>query len=290
MTNSSDTTKKWLMGCGIGCGVVILILALLGVGGFFFIRNIVQGFKDTEAIMSTLTETYGRVKEYCPDPDGAIRSDRIEAFLSARAAFTPVRDKIGRSLQILSDAKNVEEIEVKTPRNVFKMIRLGFGLVPQIADFFKGRNQALLDERMGMGEYYYIYVIAYYSWLSKKPEDGPDFQFVDREGEYNYDLLDEEEVREERRERILRRLHRQILPMLKNQYAKLTESNVSGVPDKWREILAAEIKAMEEDRERLPWQEGLPEHLIASFRPFRERLEESYNEMTNPLEVVLEQR
>lgn len=287
-TGSSSSTKKWLLGCGIGCGVIIIILVILGVGGFFFVKNIVQGFKDTEAIMSTLTETYGRVKEYCPDPDGSIRADRIEAFLSVRDAFSLDREKIAESLEILSEGKHRDDIEVKTPKNVMKMIKLGFGVIPQIADFFKGRNQALLDVGMGMGEYYYIYIVSYYSWLGESPEGGPDFQFVEEweeEGEW-----DEEEVREARRYRMLRRIHRMVLPMLRNQYEKLTEGDISGFTDQWREILAAEIEAMEADRFRLPWQDGLPEILKASLEPYRESLKASFNPMTNPLEIALEQR
>ncbi len=48
--------------------------------------------------------------------------------------------------------------------------------------------------------------------------------------------------------------------------------------------------AMEADRYRLPWQDGLPEVLEISLSPFRERLEASYSKMTNALEVAFEQR
>lgn len=108
---SSTSTKKWLLGCGIGCGVVIVILVALGVGGFFFVKNIVEGFKDTEAIMSTLTEKYGRIKDYCPDPEGAIRAGRMEAFLEARDIMAPIREEIGGSLSILSETRRGQEIE-----------------------------------------------------------------------------------------------------------------------------------------------------------------------------------
>lgn len=284
---SSTSTKKWLLGCGIGCGVVIVILVALGVGGFFFVKNIVEGFKDTEAIMSTLTEKYGRIKDYCPDPEGAIRAGRMEAFLEARDIVAPIREEIGGSLSILSEARRGEEIEVKTPKNVFKMLKLGFGIIPQIADFFKIRNLALLDIGMGMGEYYYIYIISYYSWLGNPVEDGPDFQLIYQEEE---DYLDEEEMLEARSDRMLRRLHRMILPMLHNQYNKLIEGGSVRILDKWQEALATEIEEMDSDQYRLPWQDGLPDVIKASLQPFKERLEASYSSMTNPLEVALEQR
>jgi hypothetical protein len=171
------------------------------------------------------------------------------------------------------------------------MVKLGFGLVPQIAEFMKGRNQALLDAEMRMGEYYYIYVIAYFSWLGNPPEDGPDFQIDESgEGSGRWGELDREQVREERRDLLLRRLHRLLLPMLHNQLEKLTSGELSGAEEEWKTVLEGEIQAMEEDRFRLPWEDGLPVQTKASLEPFRSRLEQSYNAMTNPIELSWEQR
>jgi hypothetical protein len=285
---SSDTTKKWLIGCGIGCGAIILILIILGAGGYFFFRNMVEGFRNTEAMMSTLTERFGRIEDFCPDPDGAIKSERIEAFLSVRDAFAPARQKLEMSFEALRKGKAESEIEVKKSRNVIKMISLGFGLIPQISELLKSRNQALLDKGMGMGEYYFIYAISYYSWLKKSPEDGPDVQLMDFEERGDY--RDRREWLEVRRDLTLKRVNRQILPMLSNQLKKLAESDKSGVQAKWRKKLEAEVKAMESDRDRIPWQEGLPSAVEASLRPFKERLEATYSIMTNSLEMSIEQR
>jgi hypothetical protein len=285
---SSDTTKKWLIGCGIGCGAIILILIILGAGGYFFFRNMVEGFRNTEAMMSTLTERFGRIEDFCPDPDGAIKPERIEAFLSVRDAFAPARQKLEMSFEALKKGKAESEIEVKKSRNVIKMISLGFGLIPQISELLKSRNQALLDKGMGMGEYYFIYAISYYSWLKKSPEDGPDVQLMDFEERGDY--RDRREWLEVRRDLTLKRVNRQILPMLSNQLKKLAESDKSGVQAKWRKKLEAEVKAMESDRDRIPWQESLPSAVEASFRPFKERLEATYSIMTNSLEMTIEQR
>jgi len=168
------------------------------------------------------------------------------------------------------------------------MIKTGVGLIPQIGEFMKSRNQALLDAGMGMGEYYYIYVISFYSWFGYKPEDGPDFEIVGPDNEQR--SWDQEEVLEERRDTTLRRLHRMLLPMLHNQLEKLSASDSPDISDEWREDLEAEIEAMEADRYRLPWQDGLPDVIESSLQPFRSQLEQSYNKMTNPLELTFEQR
>lgn len=285
---SSDTTKKWLIGCGIGCGAVILILIILGVGGYFFFRNMVEGFRNTEAMMRTLTERFGRIEDFCPDPEGAIKPERIEAFLSVRDTFAPARQKLEVSFEALRKGKTEPEIEVKESKNVIKMISLGLGLVPQISELLKSRNQALLDKGMGMGEYYFIYAISYYSWLKKRAEDGPDVQLM--EFEERRDYRDNREWLEMRRELMLKRVNRQILPMLGNQLKKLAESDKSGIQTKWRKKLEAEVKTMESDRVRIPWQDGLPPALEASLRPFKEHLEASYSVMTNSLEMTMEQR
>jgi hypothetical protein len=287
-TKSGDTAKKWLIGCGIGCGAIILILIILGVGGYFFFRNMVEGLRNTEAMMSKLTERFGRIEDFCPDPDGAIKPERIEIFLSVRDTCAPARQKLEMSFEALKKGKKEAETEVRESRNIIKMISLGFGLVPQIADLLKNRNQALLDKGMGMGEYYFIYAISYYSWLKKSPEDGFEVQLMenDRIREYR----DRSEQLEMRRDITLRRVNREILSMLGNQLKKLEESDKSGVQAKWRKKLEAEVKAMESDHLRIPWKEGLPSALEASLRPFKERLEASYSLMTNSLEMTIEQR
>jgi len=289
-TKSSNATKKWLVGCGIGCGAILLIAIVLGITGFMFFKNIVDEFKDTEEMTKILTERYGKITDYCPNPDGSISADRIEAFLTVREAFSESRKKLESSMQALEDRTAGTEVEVKRPRNVLQMIKLGFGLVPQIAEFMKGRNQALLDAEMGMGEYTYIYAIAYFSWLGKRPEDGPDFKVMEEGGGSRLGEMDIEEIREERRDVMIRRLHRTLLPMLENQHEKLVSTGASETLPEWKNLLEAEIQAMDEDRYHLPWVDGLPDVIKTSLEPYQERLEQSYNAMTNPFELTIEQR
>ncbi len=289
-TKSSSTTKKWLVGCGIGCAVIILILIVLGVGGYMFFKNLIGEFQEQEELMEILTERYGEIRDFCPEPDGSISPSRIETFLSVREAFVQPREKLETSMRELQERVGQEEVEVRKPKNIFEMVKLGFGLVPQIAEFMKFRNQALLDAEMGMGEYIYIYAIAYFSWLGKLPEDGPDFEVMEEGGGSRFGEADIEEIREERRDTMLRLLHRTLLPMLQNQLEKLVASGTSETLSEWKNLLEAEIKAMEEDRFRLPWEDGLPDVIKTSLEPYRDRLEQSYNSMTNPFELTIEQR
>lgn len=287
-TGRSSTTKKWLIGCGIGCGAILVIAALLVTGAYFFVRNLVEGFKDSEALLETLTERYGRITEFCPQPEGAIPADRIAAFLEAREATDEVRNMIARSITLLEDEG--EKIDVETKGNVFQKLKMVFGLVPQIADFFKARNQALLDVDMGMGEYYYIYAIAYFSWLEKPLADGTSFSITGGDDEFRIQDWENEESSEVRLDIVLRRFRRMLLPMLRNQYEKLQEETYPNASAEWKTALADEIEAMDSDRHRMVWQDGLPSVISASLEPFRGALEASYNSILNTIEISLEQR
>ncbi len=53
----------------------------------------------------------------------------------------------------------------------------------------------------------------------------------------------------------------------------------------WHKILADEIEKIEDDDDRLPWQDGLPDPLLDSLQPFKESFENSYTPLLNPLEL-----
>jgi len=283
---SSSNTKKWLIGCGIGCGALIIIAALLIVGGVLFVKDIVKGFEESEALSDTLVERYGEIREYCPAPNGIIKAERIEAFIEVRELTSEIRSKLEADMSFLAD-KEEEEKEDKKSRSVITKIRTGLGLVPQLAGFMKARNQALLDVEMGLGEYYYIYTTAYYFWLEKPIEDGLPIQFSDNDEGFSIKDWDDDESREVRRDLLLRRLNRLILPMLQNQYDKLA-TEPTGTDEVWESVLKTEIEALEANRYRTPWQDGLPDFISSSLEPYRTRLEVQYSSILNNLEISLE--
>lgn len=273
---AAGTKNKWLLGLGIGCGALAVIVIAVFIGGYFIVKNVAVGFKESESKLNELTARYGRAEDFCPDPSGAVGPDRLEAFLRARAAAAPARQKLEASFgQLTRDRKSLAAI------------RDGLGIVPLVAGYFKERSQALLDAGLGVGEYYYLYIIVYDSWLKKPPEDGPAVRLSEGGG-FRMDW-NEEDAQEFQKDNALRRMGRLTLPMLRNQLARLGKSDAgSGVA--WREKLAAEIAALEADPHRIPWQDGLPEVLENSLRPFRDRLEASYSPMINLFEVYLERK
>lgn len=289
--SKKSTTSKWLIGCGIGCGVVLLSVILILVSGYFFFKKIGQDFKETEDTRKVLIERFGEIKDFCPDPDGAIKPERLEAFLAVRRLTEPARKEFEKDINVLSGKDRAKE---EPSPGFFTKFRTGLGIIPLMTEFIRSRNQALLENEMGIGEYEYIYIIAFYSWLRKNPSDGPPFRISEEEEREDEGVRiiwrTPTEAEEDSLDSILKRIHRQILPMLHSQYDKLVEGAVPRAKEKWRRALAEEIKAMEADRFRLPWQDGLPEVLKASLEPFRERLEASYSRTMNRVEMTLDWR
>ena len=101
------------------------------------------------------------------------------------------------------------------------------------------RNKALLDAEMGLGEYFYIYTLAYHSWLGNSPGDGPEIEENGRKER----LLDGEDGTFSQ-EKTLRRYNRYMLAILRNQrdIAAREGKNDSLVP-----AIQAEITAMEKN-------------------------------------------
>jgi hypothetical protein len=280
----ASTAGKWFLGCGIGCLVLILIVVAIGVGGYFQVKKVVDKVQEADVATREVTDRYGRIREYRPDADGAIRPERMETFLKAREMMAGERESMERSLDLLS--RGQEGGGDGSRGGMFAKIRAGAGLIPGIFGFFTQRNEALLEAEMGLGEYTYIYSIAYFSWLGRSPADGPPFVLTG--GSEKNEGWDEFEVREARLEMTLLRLNEQLLPMLRHQLEDAGEMDDVTARREWSRALEAEIQAMESDPYRLPWKDGLPEQLQASLEPYRERLDQSYSELCNTLEVGLQ--
>ncbi len=282
------STKKWLIGCGIGCGAIVVILLVLLTLGFFFVKDLVYKFEETGELTDSLKNLYGEIEEYTPPSDGRISFERMEDFLYVREITVPARDRLDDSISVLDEIRNRENQrkENRKPGQVFHAFRAAFSLIPGIGDYYAQRSQALLDVKMGLGEYMYIYILSYYSMLGKSPGDGPGFQLVQSDREWRFDEWDREENLEEREINMVERINHLILSILKNQVPQLDSPPVKPGDDEWRGAFLAEIQALEEDFRRIPWQDGLPFVIEASFRPFLSRLENTYSPLTNILELA----
>lgn len=298
----SKTSKYIKYGCGIGCGVIFLIVIILVGMVYYLVKDSITAFKETEESISLLIKKYGNVADFCPNPEGIIKPGRIEAFLKVRERSIPAAEEMKQSLvQILEEIKRSEE-KKQSFLDVIRIVKKISKTIPHLARYFTARNRALMDVGMGIGEYYYIYVTAYYSLLHLSPRDGPDFGFLqDKGGNSSFyfamkEMLKDKDKKEEPRETdsweseevgSIVRVRGFILPMMKCQLQKLKTGLLDEDLEAWKNALENEIEKMNNDRNRIPWQDGLPEVLSSSLLPFRERLETCYRDMMNPLEFGL---
>ncbi|MDW7761131.1 MAG: hypothetical protein SCM96_10905 [Acidobacteriota bacterium] len=287
------TGQKWLIGCGIGCGFVILIALLIIGTGVFFVRSTVQNIRDVEKLQEQVELRFGHVGDFRPAPDGSVPAESMEKFLAVRDAMREAVGALDGAFDGLKSHADRMEKGSKSFGDVLGLMRRGMDFVPAIMRFFSVRNQALLDRDLSPGEYIYIYVLVYYSWLNKNPGDGPDlFQQGDSysfsfpaEGRHDQTEADRtEHMKKERTLTMKRQAGRTLLPMLRNQYAEI-EKNPSAYDPAWTRRLKGEIDALEGDFDRLPYEDGLPSAISGSFEPYRARLEAAYNMTTNAFEL-----
>jgi len=264
-----DTKSKWLIGCGVGCGVLILLCIFGGVGVYQYFRTMFVDFEHAGESQTELLKAYGDVTEFTPRADGAIPAERIEAFLRVRDAQLEVRGALAARFKEL---KKIDEDDDESFRVVFSAVKSGLGFGKLIGTLMKSRNEALLDQNMGLGEYIYIYVIAYNAWLDKRMAIG--FEATKE----NYGPESSSQVQQ-----ILKAMG----GMLRNQLAAI---EISGDPAGLKAPLEEEIAAMEADRYRIPWQDGLPDPILVSLESFRVQLEEAYDPFAGVLDLVVDEK
>jgi len=277
MTRSKGT--NWLLGCGCGCAGLLLLAGLLASGGLMVARDAMSGFEDAVESREQLEERYGEAADFTPAPDGAVTSERMELFLAIRDELEPARRAIEGFFAGLpmsdEEARALEEQPfLRKIGSVVRITRSAVGFGGDLGEFFDARNRLLAERGMGIGEYTYIYALAYYSWLGRSPSDGPE-----------RDEGVSAEIGSWRG-----RVRRDLVGMLENQLAALPEGDASPAAAKWRAALSAELEALDGSRRRLPWEEGLPPAIAASFEPYRERLEALYSETTNTFELARTRR
>lgn len=159
-------TRKWLLGCGLGCGGLI-VLAIGGplVLGLFLMPPLDRAIDAQKELAAAL----GAPDDHVP-PAGPVAADRLEAFLAVRravmphcAAFEEFALNMGRMDDLGEQSDRPAGGEIV--RAITSLTGSVLGLVGDIGKLNEARNRALLEQKMGLGEYTWIYTLAYHSWL-----------------------------------------------------------------------------------------------------------------------------
>jgi len=250
---------KNLVIAAVVCVLLAIAAGYLSMGGF---RRAI----DTRA---ELDELFGSQESWTPSPDGSIPADRLEAFCAVRRhladACESLRTAEERTLALQRFDDQEQILRKDFVREALNTVKGGMSIGPVMGGFFDTRNRALLEVGMGLGEYTYIYVIAYHDRLVSQG--------------YEARLFDNPPAN--------RRVRRAMLTMLSRQLEAARDLELS--PD----LLAAlesEVAAMEEDPSRFPWSDGLPEAASASIAPRRQQLDELFCDAAAPLELLRNRR
>lgn len=278
-------SSKILMGCGIGCGVIILILIALGVSGYMFVKDKFKDFEAVESLNKELTAKYGSVKRFTPD-EKTISDEKIEVFLRIREAVSETAANLEEKSDTISDKiTEMEEKDESSFSDVFSLIKQGVGSFPKIAEYLKIRNQTLLDNQMGLGEYYYLYTTIYFSYMKKNPQDGPPFpitQHNNDSGPVHIRVNKSDERRDGLRYRgviMTTYIQDMMIPMLSRFLA-------NGISDpELAEAIKKEIDLLKQESARIPWKDGLPSQWAPIFDKYKTRFEKTYYKTTNPIEL-----
>lgn len=285
----ASTARKWFIGCGIGCGFMLLAVGGVGTCGYFGVKKVQQRVERLEAGFDDLATRHGRPGEYVPPADAVVTADQVGTFLAVRRDLAPARDDLAAVLASLDGSGDGAGILAK--------FQAGFSLLPRMFDFIDQRNAALAEHGMGVGEYLYVYSVVYYAWLQKDPADGPAFTVAEHDAwdadedpdvSMNFGWRgggrDSERNRERRRAGLQRYVHKLQADWLANQRAV---ADGPGAPAGWTDALAFEADRQAADPRRLLWQDSLPAPDEAVLAPFRADLEASWSPMMNVVEVGL---
>jgi len=283
MEKAPKRRSKWLWGCGIGCGAVVLIVVVLGAVATSYLSGMFRGVRDAENSQEELVEQFGEIEQYTPAADGAVAASRVEIFLAVRDSLA---EQVGLVEQALAGFRPDDwEHDGPGPKVVLEALRGVGELINPIGEYMDRRNRLLLAAGMGLGEYVYIYCLSYYSYLEYRPTDTPGGAYGDRDhcGEGTELFRDEDSSLSPRQVRI--RYKRYFGAILRNQLdALLADASSVDAPD-WRTTVARELERFELDRDHVAWQNGLPAGIAAALEPYRDRLAATYCRTTNPLEL-----
>lgn len=247
--------------------VIATIVFFLGAGTWFFILPIQQ----SKRLESSLVDRFDWATRYNPPPDGIIQADRLERFVRVREA---VQTNCGIFQNIMDSVIRLETLESdpdlsasqKTSEGL-ESLKSMFSAAPSFLEFMDARNNALLIEEMGLGEYIYIYLAAYGEQLAQESQ-GP---YANQDEAY-----------------LSPRARKEYGQILGNQLAALQaqDKNLDTTSLALATELQAEIAALADGSHASPWPYGPPTGTVKSLMPYQGRLSALYCEGIVRVEIL----
>jgi len=234
----------WLKIGGTGCAAVLgfVVVAVAAILTVTF-----RGYQREAAALGDIDARFGAHDSYRLPSDGAVPADRLARFIAVRRALMPrcaeITEWTGAFRSVgtaaASDAPDVARVFRQAGDAITRVPRLGiiFGA------YLNDRNQALLGQGMGIGEYSWCYVVGYLAFLRQPP-----MRLLAASSQAK--VLDD-----------------RVYPETANVIARHIEATgLTGGP--WVEELAR----LRANRARVPFADGLPPELVRSLEPSRAAL------------------
>ena len=223
-------------------------------------------FDDAHDDREILEQRFGDHEVFTPAVDGSVTDDRVSAFLAVREALAEIHAEIEDVDREMGDFEDLTEDGEPQLRKalpaVFRMTKSMMGLPWVFGEIERARNRALVEAEMGLGEYTYIYIVAYHDEL------------VSPKSEAN--LFGASAAN--------RRVRATLRGMIERQLSAARAERAED--DELVTALAAELDALESDDRRILWQDGLPEPIAECFGPYRERLDATYSTAAAEFELL----
>jgi len=252
----SENPRSWKKPVAWGCGLLVL-LPMLGV--FVIGARTCAPLGAAREAQTELEQQFGPAGSFTPEPDGAIPADRVQVFIKVRDSlsdtcndFATMLAPMDRLAELDGNDPSIEEITAATGG----LAKTAVGITPRLGEFYAARNQALLDQGMGLGEYVYIYALAYQQQLL----DSRHLDSVFAEGRA-----------------IPPETAAVLLKILQNHGRVLNGT----VLERERALLDAELAAMQSDPKRLLWQDQVPESMAGSLAAYRAELDAGFCRATS---------
>ena len=228
-------------------------MILVTVGGSILMM---RPFNKAASQQEELKVKFGAREEFIPPPV-SLTPDRIHRFLAVRqelmqhcAQFTDIAGSFQKmeELDAQGDDPPVGEI-LKGVGNIMGSV---FSVAGEIGALNHSRNNELLKNEMGLGEYIWIYVLAYNSWLGFEPNTG--FEGDDTGG---FSVKEAGYIRS----------------LILNHASALEEVGRTKEAKLWRE----EAGHLERSEGRVPFSSGnLPSEVTAALAPYRSKFTATY--------------
>jgi hypothetical protein len=260
---------------GPGCWITILVVLVVIIAAAILLYQPIRRSKQLE---QSLNDRFGDAAQFLPAANGSISPRRMEAFLRVRekvfvhcADFQELFDDLVRT-GIMDQNDNTSK-NVPTRESLSGIKKL-FGFGPALLRFVDTRNQALWEEEMGIGEYEYIYCLAYLENLRRVDES-------------RFGGIDEAYVGERAREELVEILGNQLDALMAGDIESADSGlAASRVDDDLASSLREQIAALRSGDQLLPWEDGLPPALAASITPYADRLSQYYCDGIAKLELM----